>query len=55
MLKVNYAEIHFNEQNTPVSQKFDDVYFSNQDGLEESRYVFQQGNQDCYFDEQGIN
>ncbi|NBI42409.1 bifunctional tRNA (5-methylaminomethyl-2-thiouridine)(34)-methyltransferase MnmD/FAD-dependent 5-carboxymethylaminomethyl-2-thiouridine(34) oxidoreductase MnmC [[Haemophilus] felis] len=45
MLKVEQGEIYFNQENTPVSAQFDDVYFSNQDGLNESRYVFQQGNQ----------
>lgn len=44
MFKLNHAEIYFNQENTPVSYQFDDVYFSNQDGLAESRYVFQQGN-----------
>lgn len=45
MLQVENAKIYFNQANTPVSEKFDDVYFSNQDGLKESRYVFQEGNQ----------
>ncbi|MGY4677140.1 bifunctional tRNA (5-methylaminomethyl-2-thiouridine)(34)-methyltransferase MnmD/FAD-dependent 5-carboxymethylaminomethyl-2-thiouridine(34) oxidoreductase MnmC [Pasteurella sp. P03HT] len=45
MNKVQFAEIHFNQENTPVSVQFDDVYFSNQDGLAESRYIFQEGNQ----------
>ena len=45
MRLVTHADIHFNQENTPISDQFDDVYFSNQDGLEESRYVFQQGNQ----------
>lgn len=45
MFKLQYADIYFNQDNTPVSHQFDDVYFSNQNGLEESRYVFQQGNQ----------
>ncbi|OOF65830.1 bifunctional tRNA (5-methylaminomethyl-2-thiouridine)(34)-methyltransferase MnmD/FAD-dependent 5-carboxymethylaminomethyl-2-thiouridine(34) oxidoreductase MnmC [Rodentibacter sp. Ppn85] len=45
MLAVQYADIHFNEQNTPISNQFDDVYFSNQDGLAETDYVFLQGNQ----------
>lgn len=45
MRKVHFADIYFNAQNTPVSQQFDDIYFSNQDGLAESEYVFQQGNQ----------
>ncbi len=44
MFKVSHANIHFNRDNTPVSEQFDDVYFSNQDGLQESEYVFQQGN-----------
>ncbi|WP_233118950.1 bifunctional tRNA (5-methylaminomethyl-2-thiouridine)(34)-methyltransferase MnmD/FAD-dependent 5-carboxymethylaminomethyl-2-thiouridine(34) oxidoreductase MnmC [Aggregatibacter actinomycetemcomitans] len=42
---ITHADITFNQENTPVSNQFDDVYFSNQDGLEESRHVFQQGNQ----------
>ncbi|MGF7452528.1 bifunctional tRNA (5-methylaminomethyl-2-thiouridine)(34)-methyltransferase MnmD/FAD-dependent 5-carboxymethylaminomethyl-2-thiouridine(34) oxidoreductase MnmC [Pasteurella bettyae] len=45
MLKVSPASIHFNQDNTPVSEQFDDIYFSTQDGLAESRYVFQEGNQ----------
>ncbi|MDU8924541.1 bifunctional tRNA (5-methylaminomethyl-2-thiouridine)(34)-methyltransferase MnmD/FAD-dependent 5-carboxymethylaminomethyl-2-thiouridine(34) oxidoreductase MnmC [Pasteurellaceae bacterium LIM206] len=45
MLKITPAAVYFNRENTPVSEQFDDVYFSNQDGLAESRYVFQQGNQ----------
>ncbi|MCK3658756.1 bifunctional tRNA (5-methylaminomethyl-2-thiouridylate)-methyltransferase MnmD/FAD-dependent cmnm(5)s(2)U34 oxidoreductase MnmC [Pasteurellaceae bacterium Pebbles2] len=45
MLQVQPAKIHFNQEHTPVSTQFDDVYFSNQDGLAESRYVFQEGNQ----------
>ncbi len=45
MKKIQFAEVHFNQDHTPVSAEFDDIYFSNQDGLAESRYVFQQGNQ----------
>lgn len=45
MFNVQYADIHFNEENTPISNQFDDVYFSNQDGLAETDYVFLQGNQ----------
>ncbi|WP_074012232.1 bifunctional tRNA (5-methylaminomethyl-2-thiouridine)(34)-methyltransferase MnmD/FAD-dependent 5-carboxymethylaminomethyl-2-thiouridine(34) oxidoreductase MnmC [Candidatus Sodalis sp. SoCistrobi] len=41
---VEPAVLRWNDQGTPVSQKFDDVYFSNQDGLAESRHVFLQGN-----------
>ncbi len=45
MHKVQFADVHFNAENTPVSAQFDDVYFSNQDGLAESHYIFQEGNQ----------
>ena len=45
MFTIQHAKIHFNEENTPVSDKFDDVYFSNQDGLTETHYVFLEGNQ----------
>ncbi|WP_192954851.1 bifunctional tRNA (5-methylaminomethyl-2-thiouridine)(34)-methyltransferase MnmD/FAD-dependent 5-carboxymethylaminomethyl-2-thiouridine(34) oxidoreductase MnmC [Gallaecimonas mangrovi] len=38
------ATIHFNEQGTPVAEDFDDVYFSNASGLEESRFVFLKNN-----------
>ncbi|MCE9947677.1 bifunctional tRNA (5-methylaminomethyl-2-thiouridine)(34)-methyltransferase MnmD/FAD-dependent 5-carboxymethylaminomethyl-2-thiouridine(34) oxidoreductase MnmC [Hafnia paralvei] len=41
---IQSAKLSWNEQGTPVSQQFDDVYFSNQDGLSETRYVFLQGN-----------
>lgn len=44
MQLVQPAEIQFNENQTPVSTRFDDVYFSNQDGLAEARYVFFEGN-----------
>lgn len=45
MFTIQHAKIHFNQENTPVSDKFDDVYFSNQDGLAEMHYVFLEGNQ----------
>ncbi|MDX1696581.1 MAG: bifunctional tRNA (5-methylaminomethyl-2-thiouridine)(34)-methyltransferase MnmD/FAD-dependent 5-carboxymethylaminomethyl-2-thiouridine(34) oxidoreductase MnmC, partial [Ketobacteraceae bacterium] len=38
------ASVAWNEQNTPVSTRFDDVYYSNASGLEESRYVFLNSN-----------
>lgn len=38
------AELSWNEQGTPVSRHFDDVYFSNQNGLLETRHVFLNGN-----------
>ncbi|MFC0225321.1 bifunctional tRNA (5-methylaminomethyl-2-thiouridine)(34)-methyltransferase MnmD/FAD-dependent 5-carboxymethylaminomethyl-2-thiouridine(34) oxidoreductase MnmC [Serratia aquatilis] len=41
---IQTAALSWNEQGTPVSKQFDDVYFSNQDGLEETRYVFLAGN-----------
>ncbi|WP_044611913.1 bifunctional tRNA (5-methylaminomethyl-2-thiouridine)(34)-methyltransferase MnmD/FAD-dependent 5-carboxymethylaminomethyl-2-thiouridine(34) oxidoreductase MnmC [[Enterobacter] lignolyticus] len=39
------ANLEFNSEGTPVSRDFDDVYFSNDNGLEETRYVFLGGNQ----------
>ena len=33
-------DLAWNDQGLPVSGRFDDVYFSKEDGLEESRYVF---------------
>ena len=39
------ANLEFNTEGTPVSRDFDDVYFSNDNGLEETRYVFLDGNQ----------
>ncbi|OEF09298.1 bifunctional tRNA (5-methylaminomethyl-2-thiouridine)(34)-methyltransferase MnmD/FAD-dependent 5-carboxymethylaminomethyl-2-thiouridine(34) oxidoreductase MnmC [Vibrio genomosp. F10] len=40
MTSITHAQIAWNETGTPVSDQFDDVYFSNANGLEESRYVF---------------
>lgn len=45
MTKLTFANLSFNESNTPVSEQFDDIYFSTQDGLAESYYVFHEGNQ----------
>ena len=39
------ANLEFNAEGTPVSRDFDDVYFSNDNGLEETRYVFLDGNE----------
>lgn len=36
--------IVWNENNTPVSTHFDDVYFSNDDAIAETQYVFIDGN-----------
>ena len=41
---IKTAEIHFNNLGTPVADNFNDVYFSNDDGLFESDYVFYQQN-----------
>ena len=41
---IKNAHIHFNHLGTPVADQFDDVYFSNDDGLAESHYVFYQQN-----------
>lgn len=40
-----FAKVQFNENGTPVSEQFDDIYFSNADGLKECHYVFLQHNQ----------
>ena len=42
---IQTATLDFNNEGTPVSRQFDDVYFSNDNGLEETRYVFLDGNQ----------
>ncbi|MGK0498801.1 MAG: tRNA 5-methylaminomethyl-2-thiouridine biosynthesis bifunctional protein [Oceanicoccus sp.] len=39
------AELHWYEGDVPASNRYDDVYFSKKQGLEESRYVFLQHNQ----------
>nr|WP_233148938.1 bifunctional tRNA (5-methylaminomethyl-2-thiouridine)(34)-methyltransferase MnmD/FAD-dependent 5-carboxymethylaminomethyl-2-thiouridine(34) oxidoreductase MnmC [Shimwellia pseudoproteus] len=39
------ANLRFDDEGTPVSREFDDVYFSRDNGLEETRYVFLGGNQ----------
>ena len=38
--RIEHAILDWNESGTPVSNDFDDVYFSNANGLEETRYVF---------------
>lgn len=43
--ELKHATLNWNENGTPVSREFDDVYFSNENGLEETRYVFLAGNQ----------
>lgn len=39
------ASVSWNDDGLPVSKQFDDIYFSTASGLEESRYVFIDGNQ----------
>lgn len=39
------AELQWDEDGQPVSTQFNDVYFSRENGLQESRYVFLQHNQ----------
>lgn len=41
---IQTANLEFNAEGTPVSRDFYDVYFSNDNGLEETRYVFLGGN-----------
>ncbi|MCW8108316.1 bifunctional tRNA (5-methylaminomethyl-2-thiouridine)(34)-methyltransferase MnmD/FAD-dependent 5-carboxymethylaminomethyl-2-thiouridine(34) oxidoreductase MnmC [Alteromonas ponticola] len=43
-MKSTYASVHFNQIGTPVADNFDDVYFSNDSGMEETQYVFLAGN-----------
>jgi len=38
------ADLRWNEQGTPVSRQFDDIYFSDDGGLPETRHVFLNGN-----------
>ena len=40
MTSITNAQLDWNEAGIPVSNQFDDVYFSNVNGLEETRYVF---------------
>lgn len=49
---IKTATISWNQQGTPVSEEFNDIYFSNQNGLEETRYVFIKGN---YFPDRFLN
>ncbi len=40
-----YARVNWNAESQPISAQFDDFYFSTDNGLEESRYVFLEQNQ----------
>ncbi len=43
-MSIRQANIQFNENGTPVATDFDDVYFSDAKGFEETEYVFLQHN-----------
>lgn len=43
-MKTTTAQVHFNDSGTPVADHFDDVYFSNDSGIDETRHVFMAGN-----------
>lgn len=43
-MPIEHARLHWDEQGQPLSSAFDDVYFSRESGLEETRYVFLQHN-----------
>lgn len=45
MTKIKQAALSWDEYGQPCSIEFDDIYFSKDSGLEESRYVFLQHNQ----------
>ena len=42
--RLQAANVHFNESGTPVADSFDDVYFSNDSGCDETMHVFINGN-----------
>ncbi|WP_443694854.1 bifunctional tRNA (5-methylaminomethyl-2-thiouridine)(34)-methyltransferase MnmD/FAD-dependent 5-carboxymethylaminomethyl-2-thiouridine(34) oxidoreductase MnmC, partial [Pseudomonas sp.] len=44
MNSVTHAQLDWDDQGRPHSRVFDDVYFSDQSGLEETRYVFLEQN-----------
>lgn len=41
---VTTAQLDWNDDGTPLSQQFDDVYFSRHSGIDETRYVFLEQN-----------
>ncbi|BFT29863.1 bifunctional tRNA (5-methylaminomethyl-2-thiouridine)(34)-methyltransferase MnmD/FAD-dependent 5-carboxymethylaminomethyl-2-thiouridine(34) oxidoreductase MnmC [Alteromonas sp. D210916BOD_24] len=43
-MKSKQARVHFNDNGTPVADHFDDVYFSNDSGIDETQHVFIMGN-----------
>ncbi len=43
-MKSKIANVHFNPSGTPVADDYDDVYFSNDSGINETEHVFMAGN-----------
>ena len=43
-MPIQHAQLHWDDQGQPLSSAYDDVYFSRESGLEETRYVFLQHN-----------
>lgn len=43
-MPIQHAQLHWDDQGQPLSSTHDDVYFSRESGLEETRYVFLQHN-----------
>ncbi len=43
-MKSKQAQVHFNENGIPIADHFDDVYFSNDSGINETQHVFIKGN-----------
>ena len=42
--KIMYAQLNWSDQSEPYSIQFDDIYFNTNQGVEESQYVFFEGN-----------
>lgn len=42
---IHHAQINWSDQSEPISALFDDIYFNTEQGIDESFYVFFQGNQ----------
>lgn len=43
-MKTQRAQIHFSDNGTPIADHFDDIYFSIDNGIEETKHVFLAGN-----------
>ena len=41
---VTPAAVHWSESGSPISDTFDDIYYSQENGMDESRHVYLQGN-----------